>query len=126
MPPIPVPRHHSVTAQQPMGSFTAPRFAALAAAQEQSQLDPSRPVLAPAFTFGARRRSSALDPMGNISSAIMGGGLGPEEDVRIGGGAGASGPGMGALLGLAARAHLRTGSELSPAMAEQVLVYFRC
>ncbi|KAL7414362.1 hypothetical protein BDY24DRAFT_36922 [Mrakia frigida] len=116
MPPIPAPRQQQpVATQQPMGSFTAPRFAALAAAQEQNQLDASRPVLAPAFTFGARRRSAALEQMGNGGAGAIGG----EEDVRMGG-AGASGPGMGALLGLAARAHRRTGSEMSPVMTEQV------
>ena len=47
-------------------NFTAPRFAALAAQQEQSDLvGPSgRPQLAPGFMFGARRRPSSAMPMG--------------------------------------------------------------
>lgn len=47
-------------------SFTAPRFAALAAQQEQNELpSPSgRPQLAPGFMFGARRRPSAQIPVG--------------------------------------------------------------
>ncbi len=55
--------HHPRSQSQ---SFTAPRFAALAAQQEQQQNDilgPSgRPQLAPNFMFGARQRPS----MGNI------------------------------------------------------------
>ena len=51
--------HHPRSQSQ---SFTAPRFAALAAQQEQLQSDvlgPSgRPQLAPGFMFGARRRPS--------------------------------------------------------------------
>ncbi|KAH8105861.1 RNB-domain-containing protein [Cristinia sonorae] len=47
-------------------SFTAPRFAALAAQQEQGDaVGPTgRPQLAPGFMFGARRRPSAAMPMG--------------------------------------------------------------
>ncbi|KAH9951601.1 RNB-domain-containing protein [Amylocystis lapponica] len=47
-------------------SFTAPRFAALAAQQDQGEvLGPSgRPQLAPGFMFGARRRPSTTMPMG--------------------------------------------------------------
>lgn len=47
-------------------SFTAPRFAALAAQQDQGEaLGPSgRPQLAPNFMFGARRRPSSAMPMG--------------------------------------------------------------
>ncbi|KAL4241972.1 DIS3-like exonuclease 2 [Abortiporus biennis] len=46
-------------------SFTAPRFAALAAQDQSEQLGPSgRPQLAPGFMFGARRRPSAAMPMG--------------------------------------------------------------
>jgi protein SSD1 len=46
-------------------SFMAPRFAALAAQQEQDTTGPSgRPQLAPGFMFGARRRGSANVPMG--------------------------------------------------------------
>ncbi|KAH7914175.1 SSD1 protein [Hygrophoropsis aurantiaca] len=59
--------------QQPSGhqprsqsqSFMAPRFAALAAQQEQDILGPTgRPQLAPGFMFGARRRASSNVPMG--------------------------------------------------------------
>jgi protein SSD1 len=58
--------HHPRSQSQ---SFTAPRFAALAAQQEQQQqndvLGPSgRPQLAPNFMFGARRRSSVGNTMG--------------------------------------------------------------
>ena len=55
--------HHPRSQSQ---SFTAPRFAALAAQQEQQQNDvvgPSgRPQLAPGFMFGARQRSIAMGP----------------------------------------------------------------
>lgn len=45
-------------------SFTAPRFAALAAQQEHNdQLGPSgRPQLAPNFMFGAKKRTSGMGP----------------------------------------------------------------
>ena len=61
------PQIHHPRAQSQ--TFTAPRFAALAAQQEQQQqndvLGPSgRPQLAPNFMFGARRRSSAGNAMG--------------------------------------------------------------
>ncbi|KAI0068729.1 RNB-domain-containing protein, partial [Artomyces pyxidatus] len=56
--------HHPRSQSQ---NFTAPRFAALAA-QQQEQMDvlgPSgRPQLAPGFMFGARRRPSTTSPMG--------------------------------------------------------------
>lgn len=47
-------------------SFTAPRFAALAAQQDQGETVGSsgRPQLAPGFMFGARRRPSSAMPMG--------------------------------------------------------------
>lgn len=55
--------HHPRSQSQ---SFTAPRFAALAAQQEHQQnnvLGPSgRPQLAPNFMFGARNRSIAMGP----------------------------------------------------------------
>ena len=55
--------HHPRSQSQ---SFTAPRFAALAAQQEQQQNDilgPSgRPQLAPGFMFGARKRSIGMGP----------------------------------------------------------------
>ncbi|KAI0053558.1 RNB-domain-containing protein [Auriscalpium vulgare] len=55
--------HHPRSQSQ---NFTAPRFAALAAQQEQiDAVGPSgRPQLAPGFMFGARRRPSANSPMG--------------------------------------------------------------
>ena len=56
-------------------SFMAPRFAALAAAQEQEVLGPTgRPQLAPGFMFGARRRTSSNVPVGPPIN---------EEDVRF-------------------------------------------
>ncbi|KIK48946.1 hypothetical protein CY34DRAFT_7939 [Suillus luteus UH-Slu-Lm8-n1] len=55
-------------------SFMAPRFAALAA-QEQDVLGPTgRPQLAPGFMFGARRRTSSNVPVGPPIN---------EEDVRF-------------------------------------------
>jgi protein SSD1 len=47
-------------------SFMAPRFAALAAQQDQADaMSPSgRPQLAPGFMFGARRRGNSNTPMG--------------------------------------------------------------
>ncbi|KAI0318692.1 RNB-domain-containing protein [Amylostereum chailletii] len=57
--------HHPRSQSQ---SFMAPRFAALAAQQQEQQNDmigPSgRPQLAPGFMFGAHRRPSASAPMG--------------------------------------------------------------
>jgi len=58
--------HHPRSQSQ---TFTAPRFAALAAQQEQQQqndvVGPSgRPQLAPNFMFGVRRRSAAGNSMG--------------------------------------------------------------
>lgn len=56
-------------------NFMAPRFAALAAAQEQEVLGPTgRPQLAPGFMFGARRRASSNVPVGPPIN---------EEDVRF-------------------------------------------
>lgn len=55
-------------------SFMAPRFAALAA-QDQDVLGPTgRPQLAPGFMFGARRRASSNVPVGPSIN---------EEDVRF-------------------------------------------
>lgn len=49
---------------QPQG-FMAPRFAALAAQQEQDVLGPTgRPQLAPNFMFGTRRKASSAAPLG--------------------------------------------------------------
>lgn len=61
-----------------------------------------RPQLAPSFTFGAKRENG---PVINRQEGI--------------GGAAATG-----LAGLAARAHKRTGSEISPAMQQQVCDHF--
>ncbi|TFK75854.1 RNB-domain-containing protein [Pluteus cervinus] len=44
-------------------SFVAPRFAALAAQQEQEVGPTGRPQLAPGFMFGARRRQSPMGPL---------------------------------------------------------------
>ncbi|KAH7887691.1 SSD1 protein [Phlebopus sp. FC_14] len=58
----PHPGHQARSQSQ---SFMAPRFAALAAQQEQDVLGPTgRPQLAPNFMFGARRRTSSNVPMG--------------------------------------------------------------
>lgn len=44
-------------------SFMAPRFAALAAQQEQDTVGPTgRPQLAPGFMFGARKRALPMGP----------------------------------------------------------------
>ena len=44
-------------------SFVAPRFAALAAQQEQEAVGPTgRPQLAPNFMFGARKRGQPMGP----------------------------------------------------------------
>jgi protein SSD1 len=67
-------------AHVPMGSFTAPRFAALAAQQQQQQqgqrddsVGPTgRPQLAPGFMFGARRRGSASNPAPAIAEEDAG------------------------------------------------------
>lgn len=54
-------------------SFMAPRFAALAAQQEQDILGPTgRPQLAPNFMFGARRRTSSNVPMGPLNEEDVG------------------------------------------------------
>ncbi|RSH85671.1 hypothetical protein EHS25_003812 [Saitozyma podzolica] len=62
-----------------------------------------RPQLAPAFTFGKRRESVDESPQVVVNRS---------EGI---GGARATG-----LAGLAARAHKRTGSELTPAMQQQL------
>ncbi|KAF8843134.1 RNB-domain-containing protein [Paxillus ammoniavirescens] len=60
------PRSHSQ-------SFMAPRFAALAAQQEQDIPGPTgRPQLAPNFMFGARRRTSSNVPMGPLNEEDVG------------------------------------------------------
>jgi protein SSD1 len=54
-------------------SFMAPRFAALAAQQEQDIIGPTgRPQLAPNFMFGARRRTSSNVPMGPLNEEDVG------------------------------------------------------
>ena len=54
-------------------SFMAPRFAALAAQQEQDVLGPTgRPQLAPNFMFGTRRRTSSNVPMGPLNEEDVG------------------------------------------------------
>ncbi len=69
-----------------------------------------RPQLAPSFTFGAKPRSeSDRDSMSPPQQAPV---INRSEGI---GGAAATG-----LAGLAARAHRRTGSEMSPAMQQQV------
>jgi len=62
---IPEQRYHS-QGHQPRSqsqSFMAPRFAALAAQQEQDPIGPTgRPQLAPGFMFGARKRVPSMGP----------------------------------------------------------------
>lgn len=56
----PQPGHQPRSQSQ---SFMAPRFAALAAQQEQDSMGPTgRPQLAPGFMFGARKRGPPLGP----------------------------------------------------------------
>lgn len=100
--------HHPRSQSQ---NFTAPRFAALAAQQEQSDIvGPSgRPQLAPGFMFGARRRPSTNSAMGPPIS---------EEDI------GFQFPQQQTLPGYAEQepAHRRSEStgEIRGIMAEQV------
>ncbi|KAF9247096.1 SSD1 protein [Melanogaster broomeanus] len=66
---FPNPGHQARSQSQ---SFMAPRFAALAAQQEQDMLGPTgRPQLAPNFMFGRRRTSSNL-PMGPLNEEDVG------------------------------------------------------
>ncbi len=52
---------HQPRSQSQSMSFTAPRFAALAAQQEQESVGPSgRPQLAPNFMFGAKKRGGGM------------------------------------------------------------------
>lgn len=70
--PLQLPSHQRRSLSQ---SFTAPRFAALAAQEQVEPLGPTgRPQLAPGFMFGARRRPSATMPMGPPIS---------EEDINF-------------------------------------------
>lgn len=59
-------RFYSQPSHQPRSqsqSFMAPRFAALAAQQEQDTVGPTgRPQLAPGFMFGARKRGPSMGP----------------------------------------------------------------
>ncbi|KAI5826729.1 SSD1 protein [Schizophyllum commune Tattone D] len=64
----PPPTHQPRSQSQ---SFVAPRFAALAAQQEQDAIGPTgRPQLAPNFMFGARKRQGG--PMGPLSEEDTG------------------------------------------------------
>jgi protein SSD1 len=70
-----------------------------------------RPQLAPTFTFGAKpRRESEAAERASVSP----------PPVVVNRSEGIGGAASTGLAGLAARAHKRTGSELSPAMAQQV------
>jgi protein SSD1 len=68
-----------------------------------------RPQLNPNFTFGAKRQEAARESMSPPTNPPV---INRSEGI---GGAAATG-----LAGLAARAHKRTGSEVTPAMQEQV------
>lgn len=70
-----------------------------------------RPQLNPGFTFGARRRES-VDERKSLSP--------PQHPVVVDRQHGIGGAQATGLAGLAARAHRRTGSELTPAMQQQV------
>ena len=69
-----------------------------------------RPQLAPTFTFGAKARSESDR---DTSSA-------PSQPLLINRSEGIGGAEATGLAGLAARAHKRTGSEMTPAMQQQV------
>ena len=162
-------QQHSQQQAQPMGSFIAPRFQALAAQraaqqqqqqlshaqriyelqqqqhaafqrqQEEAQAHPAdgtmqipppvfeedspeqrvgslgptgRPQLAPTFTFGKKPQSNESIEKASMSPPL----INRSEGI---GGAAATG-----LAGLAARAHKRTGSELTPAMQQQVSIFY--
>lgn len=143
-PPVVAPRHlpPGLQQQQPMGQFVAPRFqtlqkaaAAPAPVADKEMLGPTgRPVLAPTFTFGTRRQSAGQDnaqqPQYQPPAAYANLGYDDEPSAIIARSQSFAmgteppaqnvAPGMSALLGLAARAHRRTGSEMSPQMAQQV------
>lgn len=72
-----------------------------------------RPQLAPSFTFGAKRNTVESSPSGRSPMSP------PPVINRSEGIGGAQATG---LAGLAARAHKRTGSELTPAMQAQVSI----
>lgn len=79
---------------------------------QHASLGPTgRPQLAPSFTFGAKRRDSVTE-RGAASAA--------PSPVTVDRSAGIGGAAATGLAGLAARAHKRTGSELTPAMQQQV------
>ena len=81
--------------------------------QKPASLGPTgRPQLAPSFTFGAKRNDGQPVEKSSMSSPP-----GPPVINRSEGIGGAAAAG---LAGLAARAHKRTGSELTPGMQEQV------
>ena len=71
-----------------------------------------RPQLAPTFTFGAKARSESDR---DATSAPV-----PSQPLLINRSEGIGGAEAAGLAGLAARAHKRTGSEMSPAMQQQV------
>lgn len=97
-------------------SFTAPRFAALAAQQEQNDsVGPTgRPQLAPNFMFGARRRPSAAMPMGPPISEEDAGFTFPQQHTQQ----------NFAMDAPPENTHRRTESsgEISGIMAEQVRI----
>ena len=71
-----------------------------------------RPQLAPSFTFGKKARTESVSEEPPADSSPSAPVINRSEGI---GGAAATG-----LAGLAARAHKRTGSELTPAMQQQV------
>jgi protein SSD1 len=73
-----------------------------------------RPQLAPSFTFGAKRTQAEPTNATDRSS------MSPPGQPVINRSEGIGGAAATGLAGLAARAHKRTGSELTPAMQQQV------
>lgn len=73
-----------------------------------------RPQLAPSFTFGAKRAQPESTDGTDRSS------MSPPGQPVINRSEGIGGAAATGLAGLAARAHKRTGSELTPAMQQQV------
>ncbi|EIW68380.1 hypothetical protein TREMEDRAFT_32205 [Tremella mesenterica DSM 1558] len=100
---------------QQQSSFIAPRFQALAAQHDDTAvLGPSgRPQLAPTFTFGAKQPGPLSPVRDDVTSPS-------QHPVTINRSEGIGGAAATGLAGLAARAHRRTGSEISPAMQQQL------
>jgi protein SSD1 len=100
---------HAAAAQATLLNNPPPVFEEDSPEPAPASLGPTgRPQLAPTFTFGAKKAAEAMSPPLTIGAPV----INRSEGI---GGAQATG-----LAGLAARAHKRTGSELTPAMQQQV------